>query len=166
MKHILVDYARYNLWANDRLINLFRTTKDELIEQTIISSFPSVRQTVLHIWDAESLWLDRLNDSSPTAFPSTTFSGSNIEAFNNVMASSTALLQFVENRPAPFFRERKKIMTLKGGEYNELVTDMIHHCLNHSTFHRGQLVTMCRQLGITHIPATDFIFYKREMRQK
>jgi uncharacterized damage-inducible protein DinB len=166
MKHLLADYARYNLWANERLINIFRTTKDELIEQTISSSFPSVRQTVLHIWDAESIWLERLNDNSPTSFPSTTFTGTNAEAFDGLIGSSTAFLQFVENRPAPFFRERKRIMTLKGGEYHELVTDMIHHCLNHSTFHRGQLVMMCRQLGISHIPATDFIFYKRETKKK
>jgi uncharacterized damage-inducible protein DinB len=166
MKQLLVEYARYNYWANERLVNLFRTTKDELISQNIVSSFPSVRQTLLHIWDAESLWLERLNDRSPTVFPSANFSGTNAEVYELVLTSSVAFLQFVENQPAPFYRARKKVMTMTSGEYHEFVPDMVHHCLNHSTFHRGQLVTMCRQLGIANIPATDFIFYKREMKKK
>jgi len=34
--------------------------------------------------------------------------------------------------------------------------------MNHGTFHRGQLVTMGRSLGLTDPPKTDFIHYLRE----
>jgi len=33
---------------------------------------------------------------------------------------------------------------------------------NHSTYHRGQLVTMMRQLGETNVPVTDFIAFARK----
>jgi uncharacterized damage-inducible protein DinB len=39
---------------------------------------------------------------------------------------------------------------------------MLLHVFNHGTYHRGQLVTMLRQLGIENIPATDFIVWSRE----
>jgi uncharacterized damage-inducible protein DinB len=32
---------------------------------------------------------------------------------------------------------------------------------NHATYHRGQLVTMLRQIGAEKIPATDFAAFVR-----
>ncbi|MFN2424735.1 MAG: DinB family protein [Cryomorphaceae bacterium] len=34
--------------------------------------------------------------------------------------------------------------------------------MNHSTYHRGQLVTMGRQAGLSTPPQTDYIFYVRK----
>ncbi len=163
MKQLLSESARYNAWANENLIKLFRTVDDSLMTQEVISSFPSIRATLLHIWDAESLWLERLNGNSPTTFPSKSFHGSNEDLFTNVLTTSNALIEFIESRPAPFFRDRLAFKTISPPrEYKETVTDMAHHCLNHSTFHRGQLVVMCRQLNISPIPSTDYILYVRQ----
>jgi uncharacterized damage-inducible protein DinB len=163
MKQLLSESARYNAWANERLIHLFRTADEALINQSVVSSFPSIRATLLHIWDAESLWLERLNGNSPTQFPSKNFNGTNEDVYSNVLTTSKALIEFIETRPAPFFRDRLTFKTISPPrDYKETVTDMAHHCLNHSTFHRGQLVVMCRQLGIAPIPSTDYILYVRE----
>jgi uncharacterized damage-inducible protein DinB len=163
MKQLLSESARYNAWANESLIKLFRTVDDAIISQEIVSSFPSIRATLLHIWDAESLWLERLNGHSPTQFPSKNFNGSNEDVFNNVLTTSNALIEFIESRPAPFFRDRLTFKTISPPrDYKESVTDMGYHCLNHSTFHRGQLVVMCRQLNIFPIPSTDYILYVRQ----
>ncbi|MBL0256882.1 MAG: hypothetical protein IPQ03_04840 [Bacteroidetes bacterium] len=38
--------------------------------------------------------------------------------------------------------------------------EYIIHVINHSTYHRGQVVTIARGLGITeNIPATDYNFF-------
>ena len=37
--------------------------------------------------------------------------------------------------------------------------EFIQHMINHSTYHRGQLVTMGRVLGITDAPGTDYNFF-------
>jgi uncharacterized damage-inducible protein DinB len=42
------------------------------------------------------------------------------------------------------------------------VYHVLHHIFNHSTYHRGQLVTMLRQLGSKDIPATDFIAFVKK----
>jgi len=40
---------------------------------------------------------------------------------------------------------------------------MVHHCMNHSTYHRGQLITLARQLGMKEgVPSTDLLYFSRE----
>jgi len=43
---------------------------------------------------------------------------------------------------------------------------MIMHCMNHSTYHRGQIITLLRELGATEIPGTDMIAYIREIKKQ
>jgi len=56
MKAIYTDITQYNTWANHRLAKIIKTFSKEEFEQKIDSSFPSVRATMLHIWDAEVIW--------------------------------------------------------------------------------------------------------------
>ncbi|MGI8581133.1 MAG: DinB family protein [Chitinophagaceae bacterium] len=42
--------------------------------------------------------------------------------------------------------------------------EMLLHLFNHQTFHRGQIVTMFRQLGFDKIPPTDFIVFSRSKK--
>jgi uncharacterized damage-inducible protein DinB len=54
----------------------------------------------------------------------------------------------------------KKILhyqNLRGEQFNVPVYMILHHVFNHCTYHRGQLVTMLRQLGVEKLPSTDFI---------
>lgn len=36
------------------------------------------------------------------------------------------------------------------------------HVVNHGTYHRGQVTTMSRQLGVHHVQGTDLITFFRE----
>lgn len=164
MKKQLIEYVRYNLWVNTRLVALFQNSDDSLISKEIISSFPSIRTTLIHLWDVEVLWLMRLQGTSPTDFPSKDFKGSNAEVYANLLAISQSFLNFVEKQPAKYFTQSISFTILSAtGEFKHEAADMIHHCMNHQTFHRGQLITMARQVGITAFPRTDFIMFKREM---
>jgi uncharacterized damage-inducible protein DinB len=40
--------------------------------------------------------------------------------------------------------------------------ELMRHVVNHATYHRGQIVTMLRQLGKTP-PSTDYIRFLREV---
>ncbi|MFK5047672.1 DinB family protein, partial [Klebsiella pneumoniae] len=50
---------------------------------------------------------------------------------------------------------------LKGMLFSNEVWKTVHHVMNHSTYHRGQIVTMLRQLGVTQIPQSDYIAFIR-----
>ena len=45
------------------------------------------------------------------------------------------------------------------GDFDLPQPDMIQHCLNQSTYHRGQIVTIARKIGLTDPPMTDYILY-------
>ncbi len=43
-----------------------------------------------------------------------------------------------------------------------MVAEAVLHCMNHSTFHRGQLITIFRQLGFKKLFSTDLIAFSRD----
>jgi len=162
MKEIYDSYTAYNLWANRRMVEVFSDLPDVKLEATIVSSFPSVRQTLLHIWDAETLWLERLHGNSPTSFPSKSFEGTNMEVFANLIKISERFNSFVASQSADFFGKTMAFTTLSYGPQTQRAFEMIHHCMNHSTLHRGQLITMGRQLGVEKFLPTDYAYFLRE----
>ena len=61
MKETLLQYAKYNLWANSRMIEVLAKLSEEKLDMEIESSFPTIRKTVWHCVRAEDIWLQRLN---------------------------------------------------------------------------------------------------------
>ena len=62
----LVDY---HYWARDRLLEAVAKLTAEQYTQRIESSFPSIRDTLVHLWAAESVWVARWAGDAPTALP-------------------------------------------------------------------------------------------------
>ena len=60
MKKLLVQYGCYNLWANQLIISNINNLTDEQIYQQSVSSFPTIFKTLEHMWDAESIWWQRM----------------------------------------------------------------------------------------------------------
>jgi uncharacterized damage-inducible protein DinB len=162
MKQTLIDYAQYNIWANKKIINYLKNIPDEQISQTIINSFPSIRLTLQHISDAEFFWTKRLRGISPTTFPSHSFVGENEAVFEVYEKTSRLFLAEFMDEKEDFFQTKITYMTMSYGETTQTTYDMIHHCMNHSSFHRGQIIMMLRQLGHTNPPHLDFMLWKIE----
>jgi uncharacterized damage-inducible protein DinB len=54
-----------------------------------------------------------------------------------------------------------KFKRLNGEEYELPFIQIFAHLFNHSTFHRGQFITLLRQVGFSKITGTDLLdFYK------
>lgn len=155
------NFSSYNLWANQKLVDLFSTLDEEAANKAIVSSFPSVKLTFLHIWDAELIWLKRLQGESLTEFPSETFEGNFRETLGSVLENSKNFHDFLQAKDESYFETKLPFKNLAGKAFVQYAWEMIQHCLNHSTYHRGQLVTMARQLGLKDIPSTDFVYFTR-----
>lgn len=158
---LLRDYARYNTWANQHMADWLQSGPEALITHETTSSFPTLRATLLHIWGAQDIWLRRLQGETPTRFLADTFSGTNREMFEGLQAQSEAFAHFLEACPETFFQASTVYRNLKGQAFTTPNTEVILHCLQHSAYHRGQLVTMGRSLGLTNPPSTDYIAYSR-----
>ncbi|MCB0545119.1 MAG: DinB family protein [Saprospiraceae bacterium] len=159
-EQLLKDYAAYNLWANRRIVEWLRQAPQEWLLQETPSSFPTVYHTVIHIWGAEKVWIERLNEEPPVAFLSEYFDGTAEEAFEGWLACSARFSELLAGQDAVYFSGRATYLRYEK-RYSEIRAQMILHCLQHSTYHRGQLVTMGRALGLSDPPSTDYIGFAR-----
>lgn len=162
LESLLKDYAAFNLWANEQFVKWLKSKPLELMEREMPSSFPTIRDTLLHIWGAEDIWLERLQRVSPTTFLTERFSGSVEDIFDGVLKKSTEFVAYVNGLSDTDFQEVCDFKLLNGTADSRSRSQMIHHCLNHSTYHRGQIVTMARNFGLTDPPGTDYMKYVRQ----
>lgn len=155
-----VRYTEYNLWANERMAEWLSAAKEEDWTRNVESSFSSIRSTALHIWSAEYLWLQVLKDESYEENPTRDYSGSPSELIQGWLGASKAFHEYTLGLDASAYNEERG-----SGTAPLRVDDIIQHCMNHSTYHRGQLITMGRQLGLEKPPQTDYVFYIRQAQK-
>lgn len=157
-------YVSYNVWANKAIADFLVDKDDNLLDKEIISSFRSIRRTIFHIADAQYVWLSRLKGTSPTEFPSKNMRAD--EAIPALMNTSVAYQLHCNGKSDGFWNEVITFKAMDGTEYKEAIGNITMHVMNHSTFHRGQLITMFRQVGFDgKMPRTDLIAYQREIQK-
>jgi uncharacterized damage-inducible protein DinB len=165
MKQILLTYAEYNYWANERICNAVSIVTDELLDKDMKSSFPSIRKTLMHMWGAEYIWLKRVHNESPDVWPAETFKGSTNEMCAELLKTSQQIAGFVSSVDDEKLSALCRYKNMSGVEFESTYFNMLFHCMNHSTFHRGQIITMLREAGFSNLPSTDLIIYLRENKQ-
>ena len=157
MKELLLQYARYNVWANKRIIDILSKMDVEVImEKEFESSFPTLKDTVYHIWSAEFIWLQRLQLTENPVWISDIFKGSFEEACTVWQDVSLIIVQFIEKQyDDRAFEHVFQFYDHVKESYKFPVYTALTHVLNHSSQHRGQIITMLRQAGIAKIPSID-----------
>jgi uncharacterized damage-inducible protein DinB len=158
------EYAGYNLWANVQMVEWLRKKPGEVLELEVPSSFPTIKATLFHIWNSEDAWMERLRRGKRRFDYHHVFEGSPQELFDGVLEQSGKLLDYIQKLPEAGFLEKIEFSMPDVGDYNLSIFEMIHQCLNHSTYHRGQIVTMGRNLKLTDPPMTDYLLYAGRKR--
>lgn len=159
---VVQELYRYNCWANERMFDAVSSLAEAEFTKTLVSSHPSVRDTVTHIVWAEWIWLRRWKGTSPQAVFDTRdfldvrtlraqWSEVEIErrAFMDTLTTESllAVVQYVN---------------LQGQTWRYALWRQMFHVVNHSSYHRGQVTTMLRQLAVRPIP-TDFLVFHDEL---
>lgn len=151
----------YDRWANRRLLHAVAALSPEAFARDLGSSFPSVRDTVAHVLAAEWVWLRRWKGTSPTGTPED-WDLSTLEAirtrWREVESEQEAFVSDLEDED---LRRVVSYRNTRGEPFESTLAQMLRHVVNHSTYHRGQVVTMLRQLG-AEPPSTDLIQFYRE----
>ena len=160
MKQLLQQYAAYNTWANKRIVETANQLSEEQINKEIVSSFPSVYKTVLHMMEVENVWWQRLQLVEQTTPPGW-FTGNFAELSKKLIELSQQWESWVQNANDANINHVFAWYNFKKEYFKEPVYKMLVHLFNHQTSHRGQLITMFRQLGVDKIPPTDFIVFAR-----
>jgi uncharacterized damage-inducible protein DinB len=159
MKELIDHFVHYDHWANMRFVVRLSREADVVLDRIAPGSFPSLRATLLHIRDAEHTWWGRLT-GQPTNWPATSE-----DHIDTVMVHAERLRDAVLAMDAGALHGECMYSDLKGNMHRQPAWQMIMHCLNHSTQHRGQIITQMRALGLGDIPANDLVVYQREQER-
>ncbi len=155
----------YIYWARDRVLEVVDTIDPALFTREVHTSHHSIQETMVHMFGSEKLWSTRWRGESPT-------SREDPKAYPTI-ASVRARWREIETEVrahlaamAPGDEQRiVRYATLEGVpvEYPWWQTAM--QVTNHSTYHRGQIITMLRQAGASGV-GTDLIMdYKKRNAQ-
>ena len=158
---LLVDY---NYWARDRLLEAVSALTQEQFTRDMGNSFESVRDTIAHICDAESIWLTRWEGGQPTGFKNpdriADLAAARIEwtELEGRMREVLARLGSEGVQRTIVYRD------MRGAERSDVFWQMLQHVVNHGSYHRGQVTTMLRQLHARPPKYMDLIVFYRERR--
>lgn len=154
---LLVDF---HYWARDRMLDAIGALSVEQYEQDLKNSFPSIRDTATHMFHAEWIWYARWIGETPTA---------DQRPIVPDRESLGRLWREHEQKVRAFVAEQSRDIdriyeykTLAGVPMRSKFWEMVVHVVNHGTYHRGQTVTMMRQLGAGTPVSTDMIAFFRE----
>ncbi len=164
-KEDLGRLLEYTKWANHKVVRAAATLTLDDFKKEMGSSHGGVRGTLTHMLGAEWIWLERWKGVSPTRFVDE-------GEFPDIVALSERW-KAVERHRDSWFRNlgegapRQKIRyrNMAGQAYEGLLWQLVQHVANHSTYHRGQVVTLLRQVG-AKVVATDLVAWDRERAAK
>ena len=139
------DYLRvllgFHYWARDRVLRATEALTAEDYMRPMGNSFPSIRDTLNHIYLAEWIWYSRWNGVSPSSFPTEELPDlatlrsrwsdmeGKVRAYVDA-AGDAGLNRVIEYR------------LMSGKEAASPLWQMVVHVVNHATYHRGQVTTM------------------------
>lgn len=151
----------YNAWANHRVLDACAALSAEEFTRDLRSSFPSMRDTLAHIYGAEWIWLERWHGRTPTALPTPADFADLAALRGRWSALESELDAFVSSLTQEKLNAELETRTIDGTRYEQPLWQMMQHVVNHGSYHRGQVVTFLRQLGHKTV-STDLIRFYRD----
>jgi uncharacterized damage-inducible protein DinB len=166
--HLLYEFDR---WANNRVLQAACGLSAEQFTRDLGGSFRSVRNTLVHIIGGEWIWLAYWKDPSHSAAFLTDLVERRDALFNPDTFPNVAEVQLkwaeVEKEQAEFVirvTDESLEAMLPFRTTHVRLAHLMQHLANHSTYHRGQVALMMRQLDAEPV-ATDFHVFLVEGRE-
>jgi len=161
----------FDRWANNRALHAASTLSVEDFTRDLGGSFPSVRDTLVHMISGEWGWLTIWKEPSLSSeFVTDLWTRIN-SVFN---PSEFPHLTAVQEKWAEVEKEQIDFVNRVTNESLQRMlpvrdtkislAHLMQHLVNHSTYHRGQISLMMRQLAAEPL-ATDFAMFLMEGRR-
>jgi len=162
MKSLLINYLQYNHWANEKMCKYLEGVDEPAIASNEREKFETIKSIILHIANTEQTWLGRLSGKNIPNMYNLDTSKSFSDICKSIRKNSDEFIIFLSGKDDNFFLLSTEYVNLKGQTFSQNNAEIILHSMNHSTFHRGQVMSMLRHVGYTDQSASDFIMFLRE----
>ncbi|HEY8183574.1 MAG TPA: DinB family protein [Thermoanaerobaculia bacterium] len=153
---------KYNRWANHRITAACRPLDADAFTRNLGNSFGSIRDTLVHTLWAEWIWLERWQGQSPkqpAVFNDYPDLAAIEKRWSEVENGQESVIAGITDAS---LTRRIGYENLSNQRWEYSLGHMMQHVANHSTYHRGQVVTMLRQLGAKAV-STDLLLYFDEL---
>ena len=147
---------QYSRWASERSLEAARPLDEEELTRDLHNSHGGVLGTLVHIYQADRIWLSRLQATPRTtlAEPGETWSLDRLaEAWTDVHSRYQEWARGTDSQATLHYKN------LAGVDHSLPVWQVIFHLVNHASYHRGQITTMLRQLGYSPVATDLHVFY-------
>jgi len=162
----------FDRWANNRVLQATSTLSAEEFTRDLGGSFRSVRDTLVHIVRCEEGWLTCWKEPSPSSAFVMDFWKRHHALFSPNAFPDFAAVQLkwaeVEREQVEFVNRVTneslgRMIPVRTTQIS--LAHLMQHLANHSTYHRGQVALMMRQLAAEPL-ATDFAMFLMEDRRE
>ncbi len=147
MKAFFIDKFEYTHYCNQLVIDVLFTNPEIYKEK--ISVLAS------HALNAHHIWNHRIFGVATALSVWQLLEIIHLHAINDENFEHTKKLLQKKNLKDPI-----NYTNSKGQSFTNTTEEIFFHIINHSTYHRGQLVSQLKAEGVQPI-VTDYIFYKR-----
>ncbi len=144
MKIFYKDKFEYDLAANLQLIKVIETCSNEYI-----------LKMMSHILNAQYFWNNRILKREFEHEVWSLHEATDLKKLAEEFNQTTNLI--IEQYD---LNDYLSYQNTKGVAYKNRINDVLYHVLNHSNYHRGQVITELKALG-GDLPDTNFISFKR-----
>lgn len=153
----------YHVWANQQVFEHLKQLDESVFKKTIKSVFSSISDVLIHLYATDITWLETMKGSS---FHDTVkkVESRKSEASGVTINELEALYAALSKEFYGFFAEQQdpeQIVITEHPNYGRcefILADLIHHVVNHGTYHRGNVAAMLRQQGERGV-STDYVFF-------
>lgn len=137
----------YHYWANERILRATANLSQEQFTAKVFPHHNSLRGTLVHVFSAEWIWLERWNGTSPSAM----LREEDYPTFKDVQDR----WHEEEERVRAFLAELHEDDLLrvvnytntKGKAFAFPLWQLMTHVVNHGTQHRAEAAAMLTELG-------------------
>jgi uncharacterized damage-inducible protein DinB len=156
----IVTLIEYDKWATNRILEAVSSIPTDRYLEGFKSSHGGIHTTLVHIYSSDMIWYGRWTGS-----PAATHVGKDeIPDLSSLRGRwgtyQIDLDRFLRNVDDAKLVAPLSYKDLKGNPHSEPLFQQMQHLVNHSSYHRGQVVTMMRQIGATPT-GTDLIAFYR-----
>jgi uncharacterized damage-inducible protein DinB len=154
------ELLAYTIWADRQVLECLAGVPAEDLLRETGTSFGTILRTMAHILGAEQVWLGRFL-GAPLDPPPDEDDYADLPSLAAAFTDFWPQLEVFLAALADAQLESNLTWTNSKGEtHTQPTLRALVHFANHSTYHRGQVVSLLKQMG-HQPPSTDLIYWKR-----
>jgi uncharacterized damage-inducible protein DinB len=159
LKQLLLAHTGYSAWATRRVLEVCSLLTEEQLGRDSGASHSSLLQTFRHIHDGERVWLRRLVEVDNHRLPRGAAPEHSFEFLVQTWPELwEGYRQWLETASDDDLTCEISTILPDDGVFRVPRWQIVLHAINHTTFHRGQIITMFRSFGVQP-PNTDLTAY-------